>query len=310
MEKMAEKQSCDIGVALVTYNRLEKLKKALASYEAQTVSPAYLIVVDNASGDGTSEFLDNWKEELAGFPKYVLHLPENVGSSGGFYIGQKKALSLEAKWVMVADDDAYLEPDYLEGMWNYIHTHDETKLSIVCGKVLQQGEFTNGHRGHFPKRWLVSFHKNLTKRDYENASVDIDVISYVGIVISVAKMKEVGLAEPKYFIWCDDVEQGLRLATVGRIVCLPKYTVIHDCDEEDMTLSWKTYYGWRNQIDMCRRHFPVQFILGTAFLFCKTCLLPLKGNRWTEMCLRFTAIWNGVRGKLGLHEKYRPGWKP
>lgn len=46
-----------IGVVLVTFNRLEKLKIALESFENQTCSPKYLLVVNNASTDGTGDFL-------------------------------------------------------------------------------------------------------------------------------------------------------------------------------------------------------------------------------------------------------------
>ncbi len=53
----------DIGAVIVTFNRLEKLKKALASYEKQTLLPEYIIVVDNASNDGTKEYLEEWKKE-------------------------------------------------------------------------------------------------------------------------------------------------------------------------------------------------------------------------------------------------------
>lgn len=45
-----------IGAVIVTFNRIEKLKKALFSYESQTVVPDILIVVDNHSNDGTHEF--------------------------------------------------------------------------------------------------------------------------------------------------------------------------------------------------------------------------------------------------------------
>ena len=46
------------GVVLVTYNRLDKLKIALECYEKQKYLPKNIIVVNNASTDGTKEFLD------------------------------------------------------------------------------------------------------------------------------------------------------------------------------------------------------------------------------------------------------------
>ena len=52
-----------IGVVLVTYNRLPLLKKALHLFETQTVSPEYILVVNNASTDGTTSFLKEWEED-------------------------------------------------------------------------------------------------------------------------------------------------------------------------------------------------------------------------------------------------------
>ena len=47
----------NVAAVIVTYNRLEKLKNAIAAYENQLCKPTYIIVVNNASNDGTKEFL-------------------------------------------------------------------------------------------------------------------------------------------------------------------------------------------------------------------------------------------------------------
>ena len=46
----------DIGVVIVTFNRVEKLKTALLNFDVQSILPAYIIVVDNASSDETPAF--------------------------------------------------------------------------------------------------------------------------------------------------------------------------------------------------------------------------------------------------------------
>ena len=48
-----------LGVVLVTFNRLDKLKISLDCYEKQTIKPDYVIVVNNNSSDGTTEFLQD-----------------------------------------------------------------------------------------------------------------------------------------------------------------------------------------------------------------------------------------------------------
>lgn len=84
---------CDIGVVIVTYNRLNKLKRTLSSYSSQKLLPKYILVVNNASTDGTDAFLSEWKlqnNQHDIVAKYVINLSENRGGSGGFYIGQEK----------------------------------------------------------------------------------------------------------------------------------------------------------------------------------------------------------------------------
>ena len=54
----------DIGVVLVTYNRKEKLIKALKSYDNQSYKMKFVLVVNNASTDGTKEYLELWKNQI------------------------------------------------------------------------------------------------------------------------------------------------------------------------------------------------------------------------------------------------------
>ena len=97
----------NLACVIVTYNRLNYLKKALDCYDQQTKMPNYLIIVDNHSTDGTSDYLDGWKKKRHGFKCIILHLPENIGGSGGFYSGCQKALELGVDYIWMADDDAY-----------------------------------------------------------------------------------------------------------------------------------------------------------------------------------------------------------
>ena len=76
---------------IVTYNRLKKLKNTLAAYENQITHPYELIVVDNFSNDGTSDYLKQWVTIPSKYKKKVKLLDENQGGSGGFYVGEKEA---------------------------------------------------------------------------------------------------------------------------------------------------------------------------------------------------------------------------
>ena len=63
------------AVVLVTYNRLECLKIALKRYENQILPPSHIFVINNASTDGTEEFLQQWAmEKNAPFEKEVINM--------------------------------------------------------------------------------------------------------------------------------------------------------------------------------------------------------------------------------------------
>ena len=79
-----------LGVVLVTYNRLNELKKALECYEKQSYLPKHVIIVNNASNDGTKEYLEKWVNKKSKIEKEIINLKKNTGGSGGFHEGLKR----------------------------------------------------------------------------------------------------------------------------------------------------------------------------------------------------------------------------
>lgn len=300
----------DICAIIVTYNRLEKLRTALKSYSAQKLLPRYIIVVDNASKDGTEQFLAVWKNKKEGFEKIVITCTKNLGGSGGFYLGQKKALELDINWIMVADDDAYLESDYLLGMYNYINNHDKDEISIVCGKVIEKGNCVNIHRTYLKTKWKRNFQEYIPIEYYSKDYFEPDFVSYVGVLLNKSKLLKAGLVNKDYFIWYDDTEHSYRLGKIGRIICIPAYSVLHDVVENKNMLCWKNFYGYRNNVDFFKKHFLLQFPFVLVVLIIKSLLSPLHGRSFTEIQMRFVAIKDGLLGRLGEHNYYKPGWKP
>ena len=114
-----------VGVVLVTFNRLDKLKVALDKYDKQTLVPEYILVVDNHSNDGTKEYLEQWVGEEAAYKKYVHTLSSNTGGAGGFYKGMEEAVKLDAEWIWLSDDDAYPRPDCIH-----------QRIRVACQRLL------------------------------------------------------------------------------------------------------------------------------------------------------------------------------
>ena len=237
-----------IGVVIVTYNRLEKLKIALKSYEKQSIKPQYILVVNNNSTDGTIEYLKEWKAESNGIEKIILNLDKNTGGSGGFYEGLKASLDLDAGWIWVADDDAYPKENAFETAKKYIEKYpdSENKISAISGTVLKSDgkSIDCSHRRRIYTTLFNRVAQPYSKiSDYEKEEFEINGFSYVGTMINKSKLKQTELTKKDYFIYYDDTEHGMRLAKTGKIICRTDVIVDHDSqDEAENQVTWKTYY--------------------------------------------------------------------
>lgn len=302
-----------IGAVVVTYNRLDKLKKALKSFEDQQYLPAYVIVVNNASTDTTAQYLQQWQEKDAGFEKIILTMESNTGGSGGFYAGIKKAMEQEADWIWVSDDDAYLKEDALKQASDYLDGRtDLGEISAICGEIIKRnGEIDIKHGKCYYKKGIRICESILPVELYDKKEFEKGTFTYVGTIMNKKKLQEVGLPNKDYFIYWDDLEHGLRMAKVGKILEVPAVAVNHDGEVDENAINWKLYYSYRNMIDTYSKHFP-----GICYdYFCLKIRIKILFNHLTgKKNLRFTileeAYKNARQKKFGLHPVYRPGWKP
>ena len=300
-----------ICAVIVTYNRIDKLRKTLQAFDELTEYPDKVYVVDNHSSDDTPEYLKQWANETEKFKKEILTLSDNLGGSGGFYAGLEKALNDSFEWIWVSDDDAYPEMNSFRYLIEYINKSKTDNISAICGTVLYEGGIDYYHRRNLYHKGLTICDVPSDEHDYEKETFDINVFSYVGTVINSKALKKVGYTLKDYFIWCDDTEHSLRLSKVGRIVCVPRIKVFHDIGTNaDYGLTWKEYYGERNRLDMYRRHFPFYVYL---FSLIKSRIRIVKkllsGQKESAKLLR-CAISDSANSRFGIHAIYKPGWKP
>jgi len=302
----------DIGVVIVTYNRIEKLMETLDLFSKQTKSPLYVMIVNNASTDQTAAFLESWQRKKEGFEKIVLNLVENIGGSGGFHEGLKKSLSMSAEWVWVSDDDAMPEINALENAHGYLEEKEEhlDEISAICGQVINNGTIDTNHRKNYTSRGFRIFEQPIPEEEYAKEEFEINAFSYVGTIINRNKMKKVGVTLKEYFIWWDDTEHSLRLSKAGRIICVPDIRIHHDVGRGEHGVTWKTYYGFRNMTDMYRRHMPRQcFAYFALRVMVKIVFFSIMKKRVVEIIILKKAFSDAIKGKFGIDPVYKPGWK-
>ena len=302
-----------LDIVVVTFNRLQRLKKALANYDNQTSTFRNLIIVDNCSTDGTDEYLKEWAKVKTNYSKIIITAQTNSGGSGGFYLGQKKAISLNADWVLVADDDAYADNRLVEFFYNFIDNNNYGKLSAVCSTVLSaDGSICLYHRDFWSLRNGLFFERrSSTLDDYQKDSFPIDFMTYVGTFINVQAMKSVGTVNPRFFIYFDDSEHCFRLKRYGEIVCVPELKMTHDCVSASNTVQnshWKDYYYFRNEFYMLLKHMKLAVSLRMIKRFIVKYGKDIsKDPKYLK--LYRVAIWHAIFGIMGKNKHYLPSVK-
>lgn len=135
-----------ITAVVVTYNRIDLLKECLQALREQKVdrnTQLDILLVDNASTDGTKEWIDGIVSagDAEGRRIYATHLAENTGGAGGFYTGMKWAYEQGADAIWIMDDDTIPQADALQKLLDGMmcagnEVAPESEIGFVSSTVL------------------------------------------------------------------------------------------------------------------------------------------------------------------------------
>lgn len=245
---------------VVTYNRKELLKECLAALHAQTRVPDKIVVIDNASTDGTSMLFGN-EGELSSPDVIYRRMNMNSGGSGGFYKGIELCRNL-GDWVWLMDDDCIPEPSCLEGLLDAVEELGDERFSFLASQVvgpdgeamnLPTVDMTPSENGY--PYWYIHLADSMIR---------IKTATFVSVMLRSEASRAVGLPIPWYFLWGDDTEYTLRLTRdFGPGYFVGKSVVLHKRNNARQLSVWTEsnpnrinmyFYFVRNQLFNTREY--------------------------------------------------------
>lgn len=246
-----------VAVVVVTYNRADLLTRMLDGLAAQTHRPDAVVVVDNASTDRTPEVL----AERAGrgdLPLQVVTSTENLGGAGGFHRGTQVALDAGYDRVWLIDDDVVPAPDCLA----VLMAADEDCLMVVredlTGALVEKSavrfDLTNPLAVR-PK--TASVDSTYATRAEMPERVAVENVAFEGFMFRRAVADRIGLPDPSFFIFYDDVDYAVRARAAGFTIWALRDAVLVrqlDFDQQHDLSGWKGYYMYRNLFAVHLRH--------------------------------------------------------
>lgn len=300
---------------IVTYNRVEKLKREVNSLLLQTVRPSKIIVVDNDSSDNTYDYMTALARDNS---KIVYKkMNKNCGGAGGFYEGIALAKRFNVDWIALADDDAIYDKEFFKNI--ALASQKNNDVFCFTGSVRYlTGEIQLDHRRQAREKIFV--HQNNVPIECYQRNFYLQAFSFVGVVINKHMVDKVGLPEREYFIWCDDTEYSLRVNKYTPILNVSAANVYHDTKKNSNNKhqryipNWKYYYGLRNSILMNKKHskHPIIYKILLFFLEIKKIVTPLVKYRYYHpyifktMIMYHKAFHDGEKSISGINSQFLP----
>lgn len=307
---MTDDQGRRIVAVVVTYNRLPLLRRLVARL-GEVPEVDELLVVDNASTDGTGDWA-RLVTQASGEPLVLTRtLKMNSGGAGGFHEGLAWAVERGADLMWLMDDDGLPEPDCLARLLEH------ADLDFWGPVVIDENDSA---RLVFPIR-LPGGTRTVRAMDEVRAAAtdgmirDV-VIPFNGVLVTRDLVERIGLPRAEFFIWGDDVEYlwraneaGARTATVvdaevrhpsvgdlGTRMMFGRTTYNHSpsdlkhyCMARNNTVNLRTYRGWPHVL---------MFWAKTVWFYLFTRRQPGR------LPISVRAAYAGLRGDFSGHRRY------
>ena len=247
---------------VVTYNRLSLLLESLAALAKQARRPDGIVVIDNASTDGSAEAVASTHPDVR-----VVRLASNTGGAGGFAAGLGCALDDGADLVWLMDDDTVPNPGALDELLAARDRYPGPRPAVVASRVV----WTDGreHPMNTPRRKPFVRRVELSRAD-EAGCVPIRSASFVSVLIDADQARSLGLPIADYFLWNDDFEYTTRLLRRAPGLLCPASTVVHKTQTfggADADPGERFFYEVRNKVwtlSRSRSLSPVERLLYAA----------------------------------------------
>jgi GT2 family glycosyltransferase len=287
--------SVPVTAVVLGWNGKDDTLACLRSLVAATYPKLSVVVVDNGSTDGGPEAVADR------FPSVrLLRLAENRGFAGGVDAGLAVALESRAAHVLLLNNDATVEPGFLEPL---VEAASDDGVGAACAQILDAATGTIWYAGapYDPRRGHQGRHTGygLPPLPPDTPPYETDRACGGAMLIPRAALERVGPLDEELFAYAEDVEWSLRARAAGlEILVVPASVVRHRVSASSGGASSpdSLYYALRNGLVVAERAAPLGR-LGTVWRRAEAAVA------FAVQALRSQRRLEGLRAVLaGLHD--------
>ncbi len=231
-----------VSVLIVNYNSGHRLQKCLEHLEQQSFKNFEVLIIDNASADGSVDIVKSHALNVA-----VIHSGNNIGFAAGNNMLAKQATG---EWLAFLNPDAYADVDWLKSLleatqkYPWADAFGSTQIDALNPSILDGGGDVY-HAFGVPYRGGFGHHINEIPKDGECFTPCAAGALYRRMVF-----ERLNGFDERYFCYGEDVDLGFRLRLQGgRAVQLSNAVIHHEGSAVSGRYSdFTVYHGNRNRI--------------------------------------------------------------
>jgi GT2 family glycosyltransferase len=237
-----------VMIITLNWNRKDDTLTFLRSCAALHYPRLQLVVVDNASDDGSPAAI------TAAFPQVTQLLnAANLGFAAGMNVGLRYALAHNADYVFLANNDTVLAPDLIDRL---VAAAEERQAAMAAPAIY----YTSAPErlwwlGGQLRPWLLEIRRY--ERPPTSEPFPVDFITGCGMLISRAALDAIGLFDERFFMYYEDSDFCLRAHRAGLPVLVePRATMYHTVAQSSggSDSPNERYHMARSSVQYFRKH--------------------------------------------------------
>ncbi len=266
----------EVCVVVLNWNGEHDSAACLDSYLAQRAARVRILLVDNASPDGSGERLRDRYPSVS-----YLQTGANLGYAGGNNRGIEWALAQGAEWVLVSNNDIVADRDCVRRL--LAAAVSDGRLAAVAPLILRHDDpervwFAGGR---FDRVRAIGTHEGegatvrrvLPAADASESSiVNASFLTGCCLLLRPAALRQVGTFPEDFFAYGEDVDLCLRLRHAGwRMAWVPGARILHRVPPRGMPPTpAQIRLRDRNRRRLVHRHYPLRWRIAFACWFWPT----------------------------------------
>lgn len=230
-----------VSIIVLNYNGREDTLACLQSLEHLMYPRTQVIVVDNASSDGTEAAVRE------SFPKVsFIQTGANLGFTGGNNVGIKQALAEGADYILLLNNDTIVAPDFINVLVDSMEA--DPTVGVAGPMIYYYAEPETIWSAGGVVDWSHGLTSMIGVNEEDNSQYGLaprqmDFVTGCALMAKRAVWEKVGLLDDKFFMYYEEAEWCVRAGRAGyKIMLVPASMIWHKISLQARAASPRTYY--------------------------------------------------------------------